>query len=232
MNLKRTGAIAALLGLAAMTVGCGVVGGPQHEDTVSYDVTGTVTALQVEADSGEIEVVESDRQGVHVTEHLTWNKSKPTPTHGVHDGTLVLKFTCPSGWVGNLSCEVGYKVEIPRGLRVKAGSDSGEVTLRGLSGQVEVTSDSGAIEATGLTGKQVAARTDSGGIDLAFAGAPDSVETKSDSGNALIRVPDGSYNITAKSDSGNKDVGATHDPSAARTIRMVTDSGDVEVRAA
>ncbi|WP_049563030.1 DUF4097 family beta strand repeat-containing protein [Nonomuraea sp. SBT364] len=229
MNLRRAGAVAALLGLAAMTVGCGVVGGPRQEDTASYDVTAAVTALQVVADSGEVEVVESDRQGVHVTERLTWNHERPATTHDVQGGTLALKFTCPGGLVGDMHCEVAYKVEIPRGLRVKADSDSGEVTLRGLSGEVTASSDSGDIEATGLTGKQVVAKTDSGGISLAFASAPDKVETVSDSGRSVIRVPQGPYKITAATDSGGKEIGAAHDPSATRSIQVTTDSGDVEV---
>ncbi|MDA0646658.1 MULTISPECIES: DUF4097 family beta strand repeat-containing protein [Nonomuraea] len=229
MDVRRTAMIAGLLGLAAVTAGCGI-GGPENTETASYDVTGTVTALDVGADGGAIEVIESDRQGVHVTETLTWTGDRPPqPTHEVKGGTLVLAYTCPTGWGGMLHCDVGYKVEIPRGLRVKAGTDSGAVTLRGLSGEVETNSDSGRIEATDLTGKQVVAGTDSGGISLSFAAAPDKVETNSDSGSSVVRVPEGPYDITATTDSGRRRVDAAHDGAAPRKITLRSDSGALEV---
>ncbi|MFG1948416.1 DUF4097 family beta strand repeat-containing protein [Nonomuraea sp. NPDC048826] len=228
MNLRRAGVIAGLLGLAAMTTACGI-GGPRNADTASYEVTDTVNALQVEADSGAIEVIESDREGVHVTEALTWSSDRqPETSHEVKDGTLVLAFACPTG-LGAFHCEVGYKVEVPRGVRVKAGTDSGAVTLRGLSGEVDATSDSGRIEATELTGKKVVAQTDSGGITLSFKAPPDTVETQSDSGSSVVRVPGGPYAITATTDSGGKRIDAAHDAGAPRTISVRSDSGALEV---
>ncbi|GAA2793264.1 hypothetical protein [Nonomuraea dietziae] len=38
---------------------------------------------------------------------------------------------------------MSYQVEVPEGLRVKVGSDSGGLTLKNLSGEVEATTDSG-----------------------------------------------------------------------------------------
>jgi hypothetical protein len=227
MNLKRTGVIAGLLGLAAVMTGCGIAG-PVSEEKVSYDVSG-VTALQVEADSGTVEVIESDREGVRVTETLIWTSDKPNATHDSQGGTLVLKFTCPGSWALNMSCDVSYRVEVPRGVRVKARTDSGEVTLQGLSGEVDASSDSGRIQATGLGGKNVIAKTDSGSIELAFTAVPDRVQASSDSGSSEVRVPQGPYNITATSDSGQKEIEAAHDPAAQRTINVTSDSGSVAV---
>ncbi len=231
MKMKRTAMIAGLLGLAAVVTGCGVGGSP-HEDTASYDVTDKVAALRVEADSGSVEVVESDRQGIRVTERLTWHKDKPKTSHEVRGDTLELAFTCPTTWgwgaVGT-TCDVSYQVEVPRQLRVKVTSDSGDVTLKDLSGSLEATTDSGAIETIGLTGKQVSTKTDSGDMTLAFTGRPGKVTTATDSGKTVIHVPQGPYDIVTRTDSGNKDIGVAGDPSADSSIDASSDSGDLEV---
>ncbi|MEU6999847.1 DUF4097 family beta strand repeat-containing protein [Nonomuraea sp. NPDC046570] len=118
---------------------------------------------------------------------------------------------------------------MPKGLRVKVNSDSGNLTLTDLSGELVATSDSGAIEASGLTGKQVVTETDSSDMTLAFAGQPDKVRTATESGKTVIHVPQGPYNIVAKTDSGNKDITAAGDSSAQRSIELSSDSGDMEV---
>ncbi|MFI7454587.1 DUF4097 family beta strand repeat-containing protein [Nonomuraea sp. NPDC049714] len=247
MSIRRSGVVAGSLALAALLTGCGLAG-PVNSDTASYDVADKVTAIEVETDSGQIEVIESDRAGIHVTEHLTWQKRKPTTTHETQGGTLVLTFTCPGGWMAG-NCDVGYQVEIPRGLRVKTVSDSGKVTLRDLSGDVEAATDSGAIEADGLTGKQVVSKsdsgavtlafaarpgkvetsTDSGAITLAFAAPPDKVVTSTDSGKTVVRVPEGPYNVVSTTDSGNEHLNTVHDPSAPRSLTLTSDSGDIDI---
>ncbi|WP_431900989.1 DUF4097 family beta strand repeat-containing protein [Nonomuraea sp. bgisy101] len=229
MKTKKTIVMAGLLGLGVLLTGCGVAGA-EERDTASYEVTDKVAGVKIEGDSGAIVVTESDRQGIHVTETLTWRKNKPKPTHVVQGDTLVLTFTCPPS-VGLASCDVGYEVEVPRGLRIRAGSDSGEVTLRALSGEVEAESDSGRIEARDLTAKRVTAESDSGDLTLVFAGQPDRVKTRTDSGQTEVRVPQGPYNITTETDSGSKKIGAKADASASRVIDMSSDSGDLEVTA-
>ncbi|MEV0386300.1 DUF4097 family beta strand repeat-containing protein [Nonomuraea sp. NPDC050643] len=231
MRMKSAGIIAGLLGLAVALTGCGV-GGPEESDTVSYDVGDKVAALRVEADAGTIEVVESQRQGIHVTERLTWRKNKPETSHQVQGDTLALTFKCPTTWgfgAVSTSCDVSYQVEVPKGLRVKATSDSGTLTLKDLSGELDAQTDSGTIEAGGLAGKRVAAKTDSGTIELTFTGSPDKVTTSTDSGRTSIHVPQGPYNVVARTDSGAKNIEAATDPSATRQIELTSDSGDLEV---
>ncbi|MCG5215828.1 DUF4097 family beta strand repeat-containing protein [Streptosporangium soli] len=228
MKMRRTAMVAGLLGLAAVVTGCGT----PAEDVVSYDVTDKVAALYVEADSGTVDVVESDRQGIRVTERLSWSRNKPETSHKVQGDTLGLTFTCPTTWgwgALGVTCDVSYQVEVPKGLRVKVSSDSGVLTLKNLSGEVEATTDSGTVEASGLTGKQVVTKTDSGDMNLAFAGRPDKVTTSTDSGNTVIHVPQGPYNIVAKTESGEKDIKAASAPSAQHAIELSSDSGSMEV---
>lgn len=228
MITKRTVLVAGLLGLGIALTGCGL-GEALEKETASYDVTDKVAALRVQTDSGTIEVVESDRQGIHVTEKLSWRKHRPKTTHEVKGDTLQLVFTCPvqSGfWT---ACDVAYEVEVPRGVRVEAESDSGTLTLKSLSGTLDATTDSGSINATGLTGKKAVARTDSGTVSLSFEGQPDRVEMATDSGSSALHVPGGPYKITTSTDSGSKDISTANDPAAPRTIDVTTESGSIEI---
>ncbi|MEW1847446.1 hypothetical protein AB0392_56630, partial [Nonomuraea angiospora] len=68
--------IAGLLGVTAVLAGCGL-GGPLDEDTKSYDVSDKVAGIRVGSDSGTVEVVVSDRPGLHLNQHNVWRKNKP-----------------------------------------------------------------------------------------------------------------------------------------------------------
>jgi DUF4097 and DUF4098 domain-containing protein YvlB len=224
-GIRRTAAIAGLIGLVTVLTACGA----RTEDTVSYDVTDKVAALRVEVDSGLIDVVETDRRDVRVTERLSWTKDKPKTSHEVRGDRLELHFTCPVTLGVGMFCDVSYQIEVPKGLRVDVRSDSGDLTLRDLSGEWEATTDSGAIEATGVTGKRVATETESGDVKLSFTGQPDKVTTVTDSGRTVIRVPAGPYDIVAETDAGDKDIEVESTPSAQRKIELSSDSGDIEV---
>ncbi|MCK2215715.1 DUF4097 domain-containing protein [Actinomadura sp. ATCC 31491] len=233
MTMKRITVIAGVLALPClgMATGCGLTGETNHS-TGAYEVPDAVTALRVTADEGEVEVIGSDRRTIAVTERLSWRKNKPATSHEVRDGTLELKFDCPTtfgfGTVG-VECEVGYRVEVPKGLRVEVSSDSGDLKLTGLSGELRARTDSGAIGADGLAGGRVTATTDSGDVTLAFTGPPDAVTTESDSGRTVVRVPGGPYDVRAETDSGEKKITAATSASAQRRIRLRSDSGDLEV---
>ncbi|MEV5555536.1 DUF4097 family beta strand repeat-containing protein [Nonomuraea wenchangensis] len=231
MTMKRTILIAGVLGLAASAAGCGIAG-PDSQARTSYEVPGDVTGLRVQVDSGTVELTGVDRRTVRVTERLAWRKHKPETSHEVRGGTLNLEHECPStfgvGAIG-VECEVSYRVEVPKGVRVEVTSDSGDLTLSGLSGEVRVSSDSGTIQADGLAGGRVTARSDSGDVALAFTGQPDEVTTENDSGHTVVRVPAGPYRVVAKTDSGDKRITADNDASAPRSIKVSSDSGDLEV---
>ncbi|MET8868820.1 DUF4097 family beta strand repeat-containing protein [Nonomuraea sp. NPDC004580] len=231
MTMRKVALIAGLAGVAALTTACGVADA-LNEDSAAYDVTGQVAALQVTTDAGTIEVIGSDRRDIRVTELLSWRKSKPTTKHQVRGDTLELSFTCPTTWgFGSIgvNCDVAYRVEVPKATRVRLASDSGDMTLTGLSGDVEATSDSGVIKGDGLTGKRVVTKTDSGDMNLAFAGPPDVLTTDTDSGDTVVRVPEGPYRVKTTSDSGDENIKTAHDPAAQRSINLSTDSGRLEL---
>lgn len=215
--------------LALGACGVGNVVGPQREDKVDYSVTETVAALSVDSGTGDITVIESDRSGIAVAETVRWRgdeDARPKTTHEVSGDRLTLTFDCP-GVVG--TCEVDYRVEIPRGVGVKADSGSGQIVLRGLSGDVEASTGSGDIDGNGLTAKRLTGTAGSGNVEVRFGSTPDEVEVETGSGNGVVWVPTGTYNVTAKTGSGDERVEVDRDGGSAHKIVVKTGSGDAKV---
>ncbi|MER5321098.1 DUF4097 family beta strand repeat-containing protein [Streptosporangium roseum] len=225
---KKMMVAGALLGSALVLTGCRIDFGNRNQEVVSYDVADKLTLLDVRGDSGDVEVNESDRSQVRVTETLHWGGEKgnkegrPKTEHPVDGGTLTLRYACSN-------CSVDYKIEIPKGLKVTVDVDSGDITLRSLTGEVDATTDSGAIDAGALGAKRFVANSGSGDIEAKFAAVPDRVEIETGSGGATVRLPKGGYNVTAETGSGDRTVKVTHDPSSSSVISARTGSGDVNV---
>ncbi|MBP2702707.1 DUF4097 family beta strand repeat protein [Microbispora sp. RL4-1S] len=225
MRQQTTFAVAAAVALGLTVAGCGVtVGFGQQQATRSYDVTDGVTSIETRTGSGEIEVNESERTGIHVTETLHWRGDQPRDGHAVEGDRLRMEYRCDA-------CSVDYRIDIPRGLGVKVDSGSGTITLRALTGAVNASTGSGDIDGGGLRGRSVTASTGSGQIELRFAAPPDRVEVKSGSGDGVVRLPQGAYNVTAETGSGTRTVNVAQDSAAPRTVVVKTGSGDAKVLA-
>ncbi|MFC4529547.1 DUF4097 family beta strand repeat-containing protein [Sphaerisporangium dianthi] len=227
---RRVMAAGAALGAGLMLTACGVtdLAAPTKKATNTYDVTGETAVLHVAGGAGDVQVTESGRTGFHVTEKLYWKGDKPVTRHPVDGDTLTLDYTCvDSGW----ACGVDYLVEVPRGVQVKVEAGSGDITLRALSGKIDVHTGSGTIDAGGLGGKQAVAKAGSGDVDLRFTAAPDKVDVQTGSGTGTVQVPGGAYNVTVGTGSGDKEIGVTDDDSSPRTIVVRAGSGDAKVLA-
>ncbi len=219
----------AALGTGLLLTGCGLqnIAGPTKDATQAYDVSGKVAVLDVRSGSGTIVVTESDRTGFHVSETLHWKGDKPVTRHPINGGTLTLAYECPNS--PDWGCGVDYKIEVPRGVRLKADTGSGDIILTALSGELNVSAGSGTINATGLGGRQAVAETGSGDVDLRFTGTPDNVRVGTGSGQGVVRVPQGTYHVTASTGSGERSVEVTSDEASPRRIVVKTGSGDAKV---
>ncbi|GLW97287.1 DUF4097 family beta strand repeat-containing protein [Microtetraspora sp. NBRC 16547] len=226
--MKRIMMAGGALAAAALLTGCGLtgIGGPTSEDTVTYQVTDKVAELNVKGGAGDIVISETGGSAVRVVETLRWRGEKPETVHKVDGDLLLMSYNCPAKWD---NCYVNYKIEIPQGLRVDVTSGSGDITLRSLTGPIEVSAGSGDVSGTGLAGKKIFARTGSGDSELRYTAAPDSVETKSGSGNATLYVPDGPYDVKTSVRSGDVRVSVKKDASSPHKVTMTAGSGDVSV---
>lgn len=230
-GMKTIAIAGGLLASALMLTGCGLasITGPASEETSSYEVTDKVARLQVKNGAGQTVVTGTDGGTVRVTETLRWRgDAKPKAEHGVEGDGLVLSYDCPS----NLgTCSVDYKIEIPKGLAVDLESGSGDATLRGLAGELNVHVGSGDLDAADLAGKKIVAEAGSGSVELKYTAVPDSAELQAGSGDIVLRVPDGAYDVKTQVGSGDANVSVKKDSSSPHKISLKTGSGDVTVSA-
>ncbi|MFC4059434.1 DUF4097 family beta strand repeat-containing protein [Planomonospora corallina] len=226
--MKKVFAAGAVAGSALVLSGCGISPFATEQAVVSYDVPDKVLVLSVDAGAGDIVVKGSERSGIKVTETLHWSGDKPRTEHLVEGDTLTLKHRCPTG-LGFENCTVDYEVEVPAGVRIKAETGAGDITLRSLTGGAEVGTGAGDIDASGLAGKEFAADSGAGDVEAGFTAAPDRVEVETGAGDATVRLPQGPYRVTVETGAGDETVKVADDPSAARTVRVSTGAGDAEV---
>ncbi|MEV6722457.1 DUF4097 family beta strand repeat-containing protein [Streptomyces xanthochromogenes] len=186
--------------------------GKTSTDSASYTVDSKVTSLKVKTSGGTIDVVAGSGNGVRVTESLKYDGDKPKTQHLTQGGELSL--TAPSdcgGGLGGSTCEVDYRVEVPKALAATLESDGGNISVdKGVAGRLT-------------------ARSDGGRVTAGFTEAPDSVDISSSGGNVTIRVPDGAYAVDAATGGGSQSVRVRTDPGSARKIRARSDGGGISV---
>lgn len=220
-----------LLASTMLLTGCGMAGlvGPRNEDTVTYDVKDKVGALRLESGAGDSVITETGGNVVRVTEILRWSgDDKPKPRHSVDGDELSVSYQCPAAWS---NCSVDYKIEIPKGLAVHIQSGSGDVTLRSLTGSLDVRAGSGDVDASGLAGKTLSVQVGSGNIALKSTIAPDRTELDTGSGDIELTVPDGAYAVTSRIGSGDLAVHVRKDAASPHKISIRAGSGNVTVAA-
>ncbi|MGW2156873.1 DUF4097 family beta strand repeat-containing protein [Nonomuraea sp. NPDC001699] len=228
--MKITAIAGGLLASAVLLTGCGLdaIGKPKNEETSTYQVKEKVQRLHLRSGSGDVTVTESDATNVSVTERLYWSNDKPQAAHKVEGDTLSVSYDCQKSWG---TCGVEYKVEVPKGTQVKLNSGSGDLTLRSLTGPLDVEAGSGDIKGDGLGGKKLLVKEGSGQVNLKYAVAPEGVEVSAGSGDVVLTVPDETYDVRARTTSGDADVSVKKDSSSPRKLSLTTGSGNVTVSA-
>ncbi|MFI9239240.1 hypothetical protein [Streptomyces sp. NPDC053079] len=207
----------AALGLVTAAVGGTLLTGcgKTSEDTASYTVEGQVASLRVKSAGGSIELVGGSGNEVKVTEKLRYSDDKPKTKHHVDNGVLTL--TAPDdcgggGGFGGSTCEVSYRVEIPKALAANLRSDGGGITVSGgVAGRLTARSDGGSITVGG------------------FPAAPESVDVSSSGGDVTLRMPAEAYAVDAATDGGSQKVDVKTDPASGHRIKARSDGGRVSV---
>ncbi|MGW7683581.1 DUF4097 family beta strand repeat-containing protein [Kribbella sp. NPDC054772] len=213
----------------------------------SYQVQGD--SLLVKGGAAKVEIQPGDGTELKVDRQFERNVfgSDPQESYDAGDSTLELK----SGGCGFLSfgCKTSYVLTVPRDVKLRVESSSGDVTVSGFAGGADVKTSSGNIDVhdvggpltmrsssgdlagDGLAATSVTTASSSGSATLDFTVAPQSVEAKSSSGDVEIRIPSGaeSYKVDTTTSSGDESANVKIDPNATRTIKAKTSSGDVSI---
>ncbi|QXJ20812.1 hypothetical protein AGRA3207_001590 [Actinomadura graeca] len=159
-----------------------------------------------------------------VFKRLTWALRKPAVGESLIDDVLYVTFRCddPSALTAGLECGGDIDVQVPPGVRVSAVSSSGEINVRGLTGDLDLRTGAGEIgvagargrlrlqagagtlRGTGLAASKTLARVTSGELDLRYAEPPGYVEATAGAGSVKVIVPPGSrYRVPGWSGSGS-----------------------------
>lgn len=227
---RRLALFAPLFALPLVLTACDVDvdGGDAEKKTTTYDVSQPVRSLKVDSAAGNVKVTEADVTSVKVVEKQHYDSTAPTTTHDVSgDGLLTLDYTCAS----RKACFVAYEVTIPRGgTAIDVRTDAGNVTLRDVTGPLNLHTSAGKIDGENVGSSKVTARTTAGSIDIAFTKAPTDVDAETDAGRATVRVPgDGTYAADVTTTVGNADVEVRRDDASPHRIRVHTGAGQARL---
>jgi hypothetical protein len=237
-----------------------------HTERRSHVLRGAVTRVVVEGTSGDVALRSGPAGRVTVAEKRHFWLHKPKLDLALRAGVLTVRVRCGHFGPG---CSDDLRIAAPPGIGrasvdvdsgdvslsavdaglVVARTDSGDVSVHGAPGAVDLRAGSGDLEAddvagaarletdsgdvTGrrLRGDRVSASADSGDVDVALLAAPRALTARADSGDVDVEVPADRYRIDADADSGDVRLdGLLRDDRSARRIDAHADSGDVTVR--
>lgn len=187
--------------------------GDTSTESAGYTVDSAVTSLKVKTSGGTIEVVVGGGGSVKVTESLTYDGDKPRTSHRVAGGELTLTAPkdCGGGGFGGSTCQVDYRVEVPKALAATLESDGGDIVVdQAVAGRMT-------------------ARSDGGKVTAGFSEAPESVDISSSGGNVTLRLPDSTYAVDSSTDGGTQSIQVRTAPDSPRRIRAHTDGGTVQL---
>jgi putative adhesin len=236
----------ALIGWSALNVAAFL---GQGTFSISQSVAWTGGPISISVDSGDMTITPSTDGRVHVVGIVHYSLVKPSLVVKTVGSNAMVSFSCPAIAAGRCSAEI--TVSVPPGATLLASSqsgnvmasglpnaslesDSGDVRVSGLSGNIRLQTHSGDIVATGVSASSVVADDDSGTVELDFVNVPESVDVQDSSGDVRVLVPAvaGSgiaYHVTAQSDSGTVSVAVPTDPESQHVINVSVASGDVGV---
>ncbi|MEU8351631.1 MULTISPECIES: DUF4097 family beta strand repeat-containing protein [Streptomyces] len=229
--------------------GCGTAAAdddePEHR---AFPYSGKT--LRIDADNTSLDLVPADVDEIEVTRWFDgWTAigGDVKKVWEVEGDTLRLGIDC-QGLIDN--CDSRHRVKVPRDLALTVDNDNGAVVANGFTADLDITSgngsvrvgdptgrldlksDNGRVEATGVASRDVAASSDNGRVELAFAEVPDRVDAKSDNGRVGIRLPDGAYRVEAEADNGDVDITVPRDDRSEHHVTARSDNGGISVRTA
>jgi len=211
-----------------------------------------VHRLVVDNSVGDVHLVRA-RAGapVSVTAHVTEGLGNPRRTaQRSADGTLRLSASCANVFAGP-SCDVGYTVAVPTGVRVGIESSGGDITVRDYVGRtsLSLSSSAGDINASGITvpslqldssagdvradairAPVVHGESSAGDVVLRLSAAPRTLTAESSAGDVRLTVPDQVYRVKASSSAGSvTDGDIRQSPRAPHSIEASSSAGDVTI---
>ena len=109
-------------------------------------------AVSIDLTVGEVEIVPSDKDDeISVRRSLTYGLRRPFVEERIDGATFKVRDgNCP---MPVADCHVRWLLQVPRSLRLEIATKTGDITVGGMTGPVNLTSVSGAVKARALRGQ-------------------------------------------------------------------------------
>jgi putative adhesin len=209
--------------------------GTTFEDSARLDQE--ISEVRFTNDSGNVRITIGDT--VEVRRTVKYDDDKPGRTFRVDGGDTLVLEACEAR-----NCWVDYDVTVPDGTRVSGHADSGsveiagvasanvetesgDITVRDVPGEVNAAAQSGTVDLSQIGGAVVAG-AESGSVSVGLTAARN-VAVHTESGDIEVSVPDAKYQVNAVTDSGSVDNGVGDDAAADHTLDLQAESGDITV---
>jgi hypothetical protein len=220
----------ALCAVASATAGCGSlkqIGAGSHSlPPANFTVGARVTTVVIDGGAASITVTGSGRDTVLVSQQLSYSKTPPTTSRRVSGSTLTLSYSCTA----QLVCGVGYTLQVPQGVAVRASTRAGAITLNSLAGAVTAQTDAGLITASALSSPTAELKSDAGGIIATFSAAPASVKASTNIGPIALTLPGSvSYKINTHTFVGSSTVTVRKSATSPHVITTSSDLGSITI---
>lgn len=226
--LKSLGVAVACLAVGGSAMS---VAGYTHSrtDTHTVNLPTGVSALDVGAGSGDVRLRPHGGEEPTAVARLRWAFVKPTVKSIVDGGRVSLVDECSFSLFGD--CSTSWDLALPQGTPVRVRTTSGDISVDGLDGDLEVDTTSGDVIGGVFSAKRVTVTATSGDVDLRLSTAPESVVVTSTSGSIRLVLPnDGTaYAVQVSTAAGDVTNELVNAPGATHRIVVETTSGDIEV---
>jgi hypothetical protein len=234
----------AIIGWAGVTA---VAYAGQGSYPVHLDIPVHGRTVTVSVDSGNMRVTQAAGDRLQVTGTAHYSLVRSTVTRHTTPSGVTVSSQCH--FVTGV-CSFDYQVAVPAGSPAFLSDGSGDLTLRGLSGPVNLQNQEGDIIGTALSGPRVVignqsgdiiisglasarvtASDASGNITLTFTKVPDRVQVSDQSGNIKLVLPRGRtlYRVNASTSSGNRVVNVPTSLVSTHVITVTNQSGDITI---
>ena len=237
------------LGLALVAWNAVAVASLLSRGTDTHDATfNGVRVLELGLSFEEVDVTGSaTTDEVTLSRGWHWSLGEPEVVARQVGDRLVVGSSCT--WTPGLPCTGWVHLTVPPDVTVTGGVTDNHVTLRDLTGTVDLSTSDGGITArdvsgplrltardgtvdgSGIRSARVEASTSDGSVRLYFAEPPRSVRATSRDGSVQLTLPDDgtAYDVKVSTRDGSSDVTVPTDPTAARRIAATTSDGDVDI---
>jgi hypothetical protein len=206
-------------------------GASRTTQVVSFNVRGTLTAIELDLDGAPVQITGGAGAEVQVrrTEEFAFGR-RPTVKRDVSRGILHIRSRCPKTVLS--TCSASFRLAVPDNVLVNVRTSSGRVGINGLNGSARVATGSGDVAIGAFCGFTLVVTSASGDVTAASECSADRMELRSGSGDVHAVVPTGRYRVDAHSDSGDERIAIPSTDDASFTVQALSGSGDVTVEPA